>query len=168
MGAGKSTVGPHVARALGYFFVDADEEIQRRSRRTIPDLFRVEGEAFFRELEARIVQELTDRSQMVVALGGGAILNPESRQRLLGTGSLVYLRAKWETLLRRLELTSRTSNPRPLLGPWVDPSVRSSVNSLLLERLPLYEVCTLSVDTDERSVEDVVREIVEFHENSHA
>ena len=69
MGAGKSTVGPHVARALGYFFVDADEEIQRRSRRTIPDLFRVEGEAFFRELEARIVQELTDRSQMVVALG---------------------------------------------------------------------------------------------------
>lgn len=132
MGAGKTTVGRHLARALGWPFIDSDREIEARSGATIATIFEVEGEAAFREREAAAIDELTQRAPLVLATGGGAILREDSRARLHGRGLVIYLRASADEIQRR---TAR-DRARPLLQT-ADP--RARIEALLAAREPLYE-----------------------------
>jgi shikimate kinase len=154
MGSGKSAVGRQLARILGLAFVDADAEIERRTGVDISYIFEREGEQGFRQREAAVIEELSGRDGIVLATGGGAVLDPRTRERLRARGHVVYLRASVNQQLMR----TRHSSHRPLLA---NPDPRGTLERLMVERAPLYEgMATVSVDTDGRKVRSVVEEIV--------
>mgnify|MGYP003401643610 CR=1 FL=1 len=146
MGAGKSTVGRHLAKRLGKSFIDSDNEIERRTGVKIPVIFDIEGEAGFRLREQQVIHELTDRQDIVLATGGGAVLNPENREDLHTRGTVIYLRANVDDLFAR---TRRDKN-RPLLQT---PDPRARLTELFLQRDPLYkEIAHIVIDTGRQSV----------------
>ena len=154
MGSGKSAVGRRLARELGLSFVDSDEEIERRTGVDIAYIFEKEGEAGFRQREAEIIGELTGRAGLVLATGGGAVLDAGSRVRLSGRGRVVYLRTTVEQQLAR----TRHNEDRPLLNN-ADP--RGTLQRLMGMRAPYYaEVAAITVDTDGRKVKAVVDQIL--------
>ncbi len=154
MGAGKTTVGRHLARMLGFGFVDADHEIEARTGATIPLIFEIEGEAGFRKREAATIAALVARDGIVLATGGGAVLLPENRVALRANGTVVYLRAGVDTLLAR----TRRSTHRPLLNTG-DP--RARLEDLLRVREPLYlETADIVVETGQGGAPTVTKNIV--------
>lgn len=154
MGSGKSAVGRRLARELGLEFVDSDDEIERRTGVDIPYIFEKEGEAGFRQREAEIIADLTGRTGLVLATGGGAILDAGSRERLRSRGWVVYLRTTVDQQMAR----TRHSADRPLLNN-ADP--RGTLERLMAVRAPLYdEVAAITVDTDGRKVKTVVDQIL--------
>lgn len=155
MGAGKSTVGRQLARALDWPFVDCDREIEARSGTTVATIFEVEGEAAFREREAALLDELTRRMPIVLATGGGAVLREDSRARLHERGLVIYLRASADEIERR---TARDRS-RPLLQT-ADP--RARIEALLAARDPLYEaVAHLRFDSASGNPRRLLQRIVE-------
>ncbi|HTN48596.1 MAG TPA: shikimate kinase [Burkholderiaceae bacterium] len=131
MGAGKSTIGRLLAQAIDFEFVDADRELEARSGVSIPTIFEIEGEAGFRRREAALLDELTGKSRIVLATGGGAVLDAQTRLRLRERGLVIYLRASADEVYRR----TRKDRSRPLLQT-DDP--RARIEQLLAEREPLY------------------------------
>jgi shikimate kinase len=130
-GCGKSTVGRHLARQLGRPFVDSDAEIEREIGGSIRDYFEQHGEAAFRDLEQRVIDDLTRRDGIVLATGGGAVLRPANRDALHGRSTVFYLRSTPDELARRL----RHDTQRPLLQG-VNP--QQKLRELFRERDPLY------------------------------
>jgi len=154
MGAGKTTIGRGLARALGREFIDLDHELEARCGVRVPVIFEIEGEAGFRRREAVALQECTQRRGIVMATGGGAILAPENRRLLRERGVVVYLRASVDELYRR---TCRDRN-RPLLAT-ADP--RATLRQLLTLREPLYtEAAHLVVDTGCSPVSGLVKSLI--------
>jgi len=154
MGSGKSAVGRRLARELGLDFVDSDEEIERRTGVDISYIFEKEGEPGFRLREAEIVDQLTRLRGVVLATGGGAILDAASRERLRSRGRVVYLRTTVDQQLVR----TRRSADRPLLD---NPDPRGTLARLMDVRAPLYaEIAAITVDTDGRKVKTVVDQIM--------
>ncbi len=132
MGVGKSTIGRLLARQTGLEFVDCDREMESRSGVTIATMFEVEGEDAFRRREAALLDELTQRSGILLATGGGAVLQPESRERLRARGLVIYLESTVDEVLRR----TQADRTRPLLQA-IDR--RARIEELLRQRRPLYE-----------------------------
>ncbi len=150
MGAGKTTVGKMLAQALGKVFVDSDEEIQLRTGVTIPHIFDVEGEAGFRQREASVIQDLVLLDNIVLATGGGTILNEESRVALCCNGIVVYLKSTIHDLWQR----TRHDRNRPLLQT-ADPYAR--LKSMYEQRDPLYaQVANLVMPTGKQSAQSLV------------
>ena len=140
-GAGKSTVGRALAKCLHLTFVDADQAITDRTGVAIATIFELEGEAGFRQREATLIDELSARSDIVVATGGGVVLRESNRALLRATGAVVYLRAKIDDLWARTKHDSK----RPLLCA---ENPRAVLASMLEIREPLYaEVADLVVET---------------------
>jgi len=155
MGAGKSAVGRQLARTLHLSFMDSDDEIESRTGVDIPFIFEKEGEAGFRKREAAAIDDLTRIDGVVLATGGGAIVDPESRSRLGGRGFVVYL---YTTVDQQFARTSK-GRERPMLE---NGDRREILESLLQERDPLYrEIADLVVDTDGRKVHSVAKEIID-------
>jgi 3-dehydroquinate synthase len=155
MGAGKTTVGRILAKKLGKRFIDSDHEIEARTGASIPWIFEIEGEESFRRREAEVIRELTSQQNIVLATGGGAILNPESRQYLKMRGTVIYLRASVNSILLR---TSHDKN-RPLLQT-ADP--RKRIEELSRQREPLYcEIADIVIDTGRPNVQFMVQSILQ-------
>ena len=155
MGAGKSAVGRQLARSLHLTFMDSDDEVESRTGVDIPFIFEKEGEAGFRKREAAAIDDLTRIDGVVLATGGGAIVDPESRSRLGGRGFVVYL---YTTVDQQFARTNR-GRERPMLE---NGDRREILESLLDERDPLYrEIADLVVDTDGRKVYSVAKEIIQ-------
>ena len=154
MGAGKSTIGRHLAKSLGRAFVDSDHEIEARTGASIPLIFDVEGEPGFRQREKKVIDELTLREDIVLATGGGAVLDPENRAHLRARGFVVYLYATVDQLFAR---TAKDRN-RPLLQT---ANPRARFEELMNARDPLYrEIADLVVDTGPCTVKGAEREII--------
>ncbi|HEX5344138.1 MAG TPA: bifunctional shikimate kinase/3-dehydroquinate synthase AroKB [Duganella sp.] len=154
MGAGKTTIGRILARKLGLKFVDSDHEIEARTGASIPWIFEIEGEASFRRREADVIRELTGQSGLVLATGGGAILNADNRAFLKARGTVIYLRASVHSILQR---TAHDKN-RPLLQT-ADP--RKKLEELMQVRDPLYmEIADLVIDTGRPNVQSMVQTIL--------
>ncbi|MGQ4265929.1 shikimate kinase [Bordetella bronchiseptica] len=154
MGAGKTTIGRGLARALRRDFIDLDHELEARCGVRVPVIFEIEGEAGFRRREAAALQECTQRRQIILATGGGAVLAAENRQALRERGIVIYLRASVEELFRR---TSRDRN-RPLLAT-ADP--RATLRELMVAREPLYnEVADLVIDTGSMPIATLVKSLL--------
>ncbi|MBA2953037.1 shikimate kinase [Nocardioides sp. MAH-18] len=152
MGAGKTTVGGLVADALGRRLRDTDQDVEALTGRTISEIFVDDGEAAFRALERAAVAEALATHDGVLSLGGGAVLDPGTRDLLAGH-DVVFLRVGLSDAVKRVGLGSS----RPLLLG----NVRGRIKALLDERTPIYEsVATLSVETDGRTAEDVATEIL--------
>jgi len=154
MGAGKSTIGRQLAEALGYRFLDSDQEIQRRTGVDISTIFEYEGEAGFRQRERQILEELAQHDGIVLATGGGAVLSPENRQCLAARGFVIYLHCSPEQQHAR---TARDRN-RPLLAGAADPL--DKLREIMAEREPIYrQVADMVVSTERRGTASVVKEI---------
>jgi len=143
MGAGKSVVGVLLAERLGCGFVDTDAMIERTSGMSVAELFGREGEASFRKREREAIENAAGGA-VVVALGGGAIAQPGAWERCAGSGTIVYLRARPETLLARI----RDASDRPLLHGLFGEDRLRRIAELLAERGPIYERASIAIDTD--------------------
>ena len=155
MASGKSAVGAELARRLGWEHVDLDREIERREGRSIAEIFRAEGEAYFRRLEVETTSGLIDRKDVVFACGGGWVTNPASA-RLMPPGSLtVWLQASPEAVLARVQAAGETEI-RPLLA---GPDPEATMRRLLAEREPLYRRADLVIRTDDRDVGSIAQEL---------
>ena len=155
MGSGKSAVAKCLARLLGYPFFDADHEIEQRSGADIPLIFEREGETGFRRREREIIADLTSRPRIVLATGGGAILDPDNRRELASRGWVVYLET---SIAQQAERAGRTRH-RPLLQG-ADPTQR--LQELMQVREPLYrEIADLRLSTDRRRVRSVAEGVVQ-------
>ena len=154
MGAGKTTIGRALAKKLNMRFVDSDHEVEARTGVAIPVIFDIEGEASFRQREADVIKDLTAQRGIVLATGGGAVLNAQNRQFLHSRGTVIYLRASVSHILQR---TSHDKN-RPLLRT-ADP--RKVLEELTVQRDPLYqEVAHLIVETGRPNVPNLVQTIL--------
>lgn len=155
MGAGKSAVGRQLARMLHLTFMDSDEEIENRTGVDIAFIFEKEGEEGFRTREAKVIDGLSNMDGVVLATGGGAVMEAQSRSNLGARGYVVYLKTSVDQQLQR---TSR-GRDRPLLE---NGDRRQVLDGLMTEREPLYlEIADLTVDTDGRKVNAVAAEILE-------
>jgi shikimate kinase len=157
MGAGKSSVGRRLALRLGIPFVDADAEIEKAAQMTIAEIFAMRGETEFRSGEARVIARLLDGGPQVMATGGGAYVNPETRALIGAKGISVWLKAEFDVLMRRI----RRRHDRPLLQT-EDPG--ATLRKLIDERSPVYALADLTVQSHDvphdRIVDDVADALV--------
>ncbi len=155
MGAGKSTIGRQLARALNLEFVDSDREIELRTGVDIPLIFELEGESGFRRRERRVLELLTARKGIVLATGGGAVLDPDNRRWLAARGKVIYLHTTVEQQLQR----TAHDRGRPLLQT---PNPRQTLEELMQARDPLYrEIADWVIETDACRVREVVQQITQ-------
>lgn len=154
MGAGKSTIGRHLADELHLDFFDSDQEIERRTGADIAWIFDLEGEDGFRKREENVIYELTDKQGIVLATGGGSVVNKSVRNRLSARGIVVYLQTTIDKQVARTQRDKRrpllqTDNPEQVLRDLAD------------ERNPMYEeVADYIIDTDDQSARAVANQIV--------
>ncbi len=160
MGAGKTTVGMYLARKLEVGFVDSDREIEAQAGYPVSEIFERDGEAFFRKVEAKTIREILEKSDApcVLATGGGAFMNPETRAVILGKSTCIWLRSDIATLVDRLENTTT----RPLLA---NVNKHEMLTKLIGERYPVYEQAHIIVDTDSNSRTIITNEIMNKLEN---
>ena len=160
MGTGKTTIGRQLAQALGLEFEDSDREIQRRTGVDIPTIFEYEGEDGFRIREKKVIADLVEVENQVLATGGGAVTDADNRRLLPARGFVIYLECSPE---QQYDRTYKDKN-RPLLQS-DDPL--ASLKQLMKERDPLYkEIADLVVSTEGRSASAVVKDIVQHIETS--
>jgi shikimate kinase len=153
MGAGKSSIGRRLATRLGVPFVDADAEIEAAHRMTIPDIFETYGEAYFRSGETRVIARLLEGGPQVLATGGGAFMDPDTRATVAAKGVSVWLKAELDVLMRRI----RRRHDRPLLKT-SDPG--ETLRSLIAQRYPVYAEADITIQSRDVPHDRIVDEII--------
>jgi shikimate kinase len=154
MGVGKSSIGRRLGARLGVPFVDADAEIETAAGMSIADIFARHGEAYFRSGEARVIARLLEGGPQVLATGGGAIMNADTRAAIKAKGVSIWLDAEFDVLMRRI---SKRKHERPLLQT-ADPA--ATLRQLLDERAPVYAQSDLTVQSREVPHDAIVTEIM--------
>lgn len=153
MGAGKSSVGRRLATQLGLPFKDADTEIETASNLTVPEFFEIHGETAFRDGERKVIARLLEGPQHVLATGGGAFMDAQTRKLIRDQGCSIWLRANLDTLLKRC----LKRNTRPLLKTG-DP--KQILDDLITKRYPIYAEADIVVDSNDGPHEHVVNRII--------
>ena len=153
-GTGKSTLAAPLAQRLGWEWLDADVELERRAGRSIQEIFATDGEPEFRRLERELLSELLKRDRLVLAAGGGAIQNEATRADMKSAGPVIWLHASVDTIERRLATDPTTGQRRPNL---TSSGGRAEIERLLAIREPLYRECaTLRLDSGTASPDELV------------
>ncbi len=156
-GSGKSAVGRRLAERLDFDFVDGDEEIERVAGRSVAEIFAESGEPGFRQIEREVVVGLLERDRLVLASGGGAILDERTRADLRRSGPVCWLRASPETLAARVVSDESTGDRRPRLA---GTGVLEEMKELSSTRAPLYaDAATIEVETEGRTIAEVAEEL---------
>ena len=156
MGSGKTTIGIQIAEKTGRRWYDTDEMIVDRYGK-ISDIFEYYGEEYFRKIETEIVRELSAQDSLIISSGGGLVLKAENTELLKRNGKIVFLRAKKETLAKRLKV----DGTRPLLQAKTE-SILDRLDKLLNERSPIYEqVADLTIDVDGKTPSEIADEIID-------
>lgn len=159
MGAGKSYIGSKLAKLLAHFtYVDTDEEIERKTGLSICDIFNKYGEKYFRELESKIINEVSQNKNQIISIGGGAFVNPENIKNLKKNGLTFYLKAPAKELFRRIE--NETS--RPLLN---DDFSQDTVETLLRKREKNYFKADFVIDTYQKQAYTILDDILSEYDN---
>ena len=153
MGAGKTTVGRRLAEKLSLAFVDADHEIELAAGQTIPEIFAQHGEAYFRDGERKVIARLLENGAQVLATGGGAYMNAETRATIKRTAIAIWLRADFDLLMSRVR---RRSN-RPLLQ---NDDPETVMRKLIAERYPVYAEADITVDSRDVAHTSIVNSII--------
>ncbi|MBA4187028.1 MAG: shikimate kinase [Planctomycetaceae bacterium] len=157
-GSGKTTVGRLLAQKLGWEFADADDHLEGVAGKSIAEIFKAEGETGFRNRESAALADLCQRSRLVIATGGGAILRPANRDLLRSAGVVAWLATNPETSWKRLQGDPTTASRRPNLTP---AGGFEEVQNLIAARTPLYrELAHFCADTDAQSPEEVAAAIL--------
>ncbi len=153
MGAGKTTLGRYFAKSLLVDFVDSDDEIVKRAGISIPDIFELSGEQKFRDIEQRVIADILQGSPVILSTGGGAFISPKTREILSNKSVTIWLRAKPETLLSRID----NLHNRPLLAKG-DPLL--TLTKLANERERYYKRADVIIDTNNLSAKRALRELI--------
>lgn len=153
MGAGKTTIGRRVAARLDLPFADVDVEIEKAAAKTIPEIFAEHGEAYFRDGERRVIARLLGAGPQVLATGGGAFMNAETRTAIARAGLSVWIEADPEILWQRV----RSKGHRPLLA---NPDPEGTLRRLVAERYPVYAQADITVQSHDVSKEMMADEIL--------
>ena len=157
-GSGKSSLAWPLAARLGWRAVDADDEIGRQAGKRIAEIFADDGEPRFRQLERQVMQELLDGDRLVIAAGGGAVLNDATRIQMKTAGPVVWLTAEVDVLAARIGGDESTSARRPDLTP---TGGRAEIERVLAVREPLYRECaSCTIDTGNWTVDEMIAEIL--------
>lgn len=156
MGTGKTTIGRQVSRRLNMKFVDTDQEVEHVTGLTVREIFDKFGEIRFRSEEKAAVVRVCRNDEQVIATGGGVVLNPENIKELEKNGIIICLSASPEVIHQR----TKNKKNRPILNT-DDPL--QTIRDRLAERKPLYEAAGVMVDTDNRSIEEVVTEVIRIY-----
>lgn len=156
MGAGKTTIGRHLARELGLEFYDSDHVIEERTGADINWIFDIEGEEGFRKREQQVIEDLTQLNGIVLATGGGVVITPENRSALAARGIVVYLEVSLEQQYRR----TQNDKKRPLLQT---ENLRERLEHLAEERIPLYEdLADYTVKTEGLGMRAIIQQILKY------
>jgi shikimate kinase len=156
-GTGKTRVAGPLAERLAFDAIDADAEIERRTQKTIREIFANEGEPAFRKYERTVMADLLARRRLVIASGGGAVLDPATRDAMRSAGPVVWLRASIAAIISRLAGDETTAERRPNLTPF---GGAEEIEKTLAVREPIYRQCaTLVVDTDTATIDEIVEQI---------
>jgi shikimate kinase/3-dehydroquinate synthase len=155
MGTGKSVVGQEVARRLGWQFVDMDDVIASRAGKPIPRIFAEDGEPAFRQMELQVCSDLSAQEGLVIATGGGALVDPDNRRVMMHSSTIVCLTADPDEILRRVG----DDDYRPLLNV---PDPRARITELLAARREAYAAIPWQIDTTSLSVEEVAEQVIEL------
>ncbi|WP_319412868.1 shikimate kinase [uncultured Cohaesibacter sp.] len=158
MGAGKTTIGRRLAKKLSIPFRDADHEIEAAANMTIAEIFDQHGEAHFRDGEKRVIARLLDEGDQVIATGGGAWMNEETRELVAERGVSVWLKAEFDVLMERV----RRRSHRPLLK---DPDPEGVMRRLMDERYPVYATADVMVLSKEAPHDRIVLSVIEALED---
>ena len=164
-GTGKTRSGRRVAELLGWPFVEMDGVIEDRAGKSIPRIFEENGEDFFRDMESTILEEVAGRGGRVVSTGGGLPIRPENRSTMKSSGLVIQLTADPEILHQRLVSSApqRGRTLRPLLG---DDAPIEAIRSMLRDREEAYSIASATIDTDNKSHDEVAEAIANAWENS--
>jgi len=158
-GTGKSSIAPRLAERLQFDWIDADVELERRAGRSIREIFATDGEAEFRRLERAVLVDLLQHDRLVLAAGGGAVLNAETRRDFRAAGPVVWLQADVATIAARIAADASSAARRPNL---TSAGTVAEIENVLREREPLYrEPATMVINTTGKAVEAIVDEILE-------
>lgn len=156
MAVGKTTIGRNLAKSLSLEFYDSDELIEKQTGASIAWIFDIEGEAGFRERESKVIEDITQQQNIVLATGGGTVITPSNRHFLSTRGTVFFLYTDLDVLFLR----TRQDDKRPLLQT---KDVPARIKELWEERLPLYkEVADHQIKTSDKSVRQVCDEIIEY------
>jgi shikimate kinase len=153
--SGKTTLGRNVARRLRLNFVDTDRYIEEMTGRTIPEIFREDGEAAFRAVESQAIDQIMAEQNQVVSTGGGAFVNLDNRTKLRTGNLVIHLQVRPETVVDRLR-NSKSGRPRPLLD---SPDPLERVMELMAERKEAYSAAHVTIGVDDRSRYELVGEL---------
>jgi shikimate kinase len=159
MGVGKSTLGLKLANSLNYYFIDSDQEIEDREKKSINDIFAQNGEKYFREAERKLIEEITSRDEnIIISLGGGAFINEASREILQQRALIIWINASVNVILQRI---GNKAN-RPLLN---QTDKRKTLEDLARKRFPIYSQSDLKFNTGEESHEVIIQKIKKYLKN---
>jgi shikimate kinase len=154
MGTGKTTIGSKLAEKLNVYFIDSDQEIEDSEQRTIANIFDSDGEEHFRKIEREIIKDIMRRDEpMVLSLGGGSFIDPETRKLIKDNAVSIWLYADVETILHRIA----GKNTRPLLS---GGDRRVILSNLIKERYPIYGQSDIKVDTTKDSHDNILNSII--------
>ena len=157
-GTGKTTVAAELSQQLAIPWQDADVEIERTADKSIAEIFADDGEPAFRDLESAVLKDLCQTADLILSVGGGAVLRAENRQILKQAGPVIWLQAKPDTIRKRMEADPLTGARRPNLTA---AGSLNEVEKLLSERTPLYaETASLTIDTEGKSPAEIAAEIL--------
>ncbi len=163
MGSGKSSVGKELAKLLQYQFIDLDEEIEKREKKSISAIFSESGEHHFRKTEQFVLKDIIHNNHVVIATGGGCALHENNFQIMEKEGTTVYLEAHAGTLFHRLAPVKKN---RPLIASKGDIELMEYISDTLQERSPYYHQAKIKTDAG-GSISDVARTIeIQLHNNS--
>ena len=154
MASGKTSIGKRLAQRLGYAFLDTDHYIENQIGCSISDIFALQGEEYFRNLESKLAERLRQLHNSVIATGGGMIVGKGNLERLRAAGTVVFIKASMEDILQRLERDTR--RPKAQQG-----DQRETLTRMMTERLPIYEQSAIIVETPNKSVNRVCGEIIQ-------
>ncbi|MBD1150038.1 shikimate kinase [Pelagibacterales bacterium SAG-MED29] len=159
MGVGKSTIGKKLAKNLQRKFVDIDEIIETKEKKTIKEIFENEGEHYFRKIEKKITHEELKKDNLIIALGGGAFINTSIRREIKSSCLSFWLDLKVESLLIRLKNIKK----RPLLD---EDKLKKSINKIYSERKKIYNESNFRIKCNAMNKDEIVYKIIELYENA--
>ena len=157
MGSGKSTIGKILSKKLKFEFIDTDIEIEKIEKRTISEIFKIEGEKYFRSIEEKVSLKHLNLNSKIIAIGGGGYINPNIRKYVLKKCVSVWLNWKNEILINRI----KNSKKRPLAIKLSN----SELHKLIIKRSSLYNLSDYKINCDKLNMKQIVEKIINFYEN---
>ncbi|WP_128895042.1 shikimate kinase [Longirhabdus pacifica] len=154
MGTGKSAVGKRLASECGMVYTDIDHQITEYENKSIPDIFSLFGEDYFRKVETKVLTDALQNKNQVIATGGGAVLSPHNVQLMMRNGLVIHLKADETTIFERV----KSDSARPLL----QGDAKEMISKLLAKREGMYDFASQSIETDHRTVDEIVEYITTF------